>query len=148
MVNATCLAVESGRWYCMEILLDGGTPVNNINDADGVQNFWIDGVEYGPFEHLWHRTTPELKITILWLSLFHHEEHSVEGIMLDNVVVSENRIGCLGNIAPPIQCTEADTNENGVISNEEISLYLNDWFSGEHSIMNLMEVILAWKSNC
>ena len=61
--------------------------------ADGELNFWIDGVEYGPWTNLWMRTTPELEITILWLSLFHHAEHSVEGIMFDDVVVSTTRIG-------------------------------------------------------
>jgi hypothetical protein len=90
--------VTSGRWYCVEIMAEGGTPTPTATGADGVQNLWIDGVEYGPFTNLWHRTTGDVKLTILWLSLFHHEAHSVEGIMLDNVVVSTQRIGCL---APP-----------------------------------------------
>ena len=95
--------LEAGRWYCMEIMLDGGTPVTNEASANGVQDFWLDNVEYGPWGHLWHRTTANLKINILWLNLFHHGEHSVEGIMIDNVVVSTNRIGCLNNsLSPPI----------------------------------------------
>ena len=36
------------------------------------------------------------RFPILWLSLFHHAEHSVEGILLDDVVVSTDRVGCLG----------------------------------------------------
>jgi hypothetical protein len=91
--------LQSGRWYCIEVMADAGTPVTTEAGADGVQNFWIDGVEYGPFNHLWHRTTVNVKLNILWLSLFHHGTHSVEGVMLDNAVVSAQRIGCL---APPI----------------------------------------------
>jgi len=106
--------LETGRWYCLEIMLDAGTPVQNDADADGVQDFWIDGVEYGPFEHLWHRTTPDLKINTLWLSLFHHAEHSVEGVMLDSIVVSENRIGCLSpeSYCGDGTCDPGETNTN------------------------------------
>jgi len=147
--KGTSMQVESGVWYCMEIMLDGGTPVNNINDADGVQNFWIDGTEYGPFENLWHRTTSELKVNILWLDLFHHGEHSVEGIMYDNVVVSENRIGCLGNVPdPPEQCTDADTNLDGEVSVVELNIYINGWKTGLHSLLEIMGTIFAWKTGC
>lgn len=87
--------MATGQWYCIEMMMDGGTPVDNDAAADGRLDFWVDGLEIGPWTDLWLRTTPDLKITILWLSLFHHGEHSVEGIMLDNVVVSTSRIGCL-----------------------------------------------------
>jgi len=63
-----------------------------------VVNFWLDGEEYGPWNDLWMRTTPDLRVGILWLSLFHHGEHSVEGILLDDVVVSTEPIGCLKNV--------------------------------------------------
>jgi hypothetical protein len=39
------------------------------------------------------RTTPDLKITTLWINLWHHGDHSVEGILVDEVVVSTKRIG-------------------------------------------------------
>jgi hypothetical protein len=87
--------LEAGRWYCIEMMMDGGTPVTEETGADGRLDFWVDGLEIGPWTDLWLRTTPNLMIGILWLSLFHHEEHSVEGQMLDNVVVSTERIGCL-----------------------------------------------------
>jgi hypothetical protein len=90
--------LETGRWYCLEMLMDAGTPVTDPANADGVLNFWVDGVEIGPWDDLWLRTTPELQLTLLWLNLFHHDsEHSEEGIMIDNVVVSTSRIGCLGS---------------------------------------------------
>jgi hypothetical protein len=93
--------MESGRWYCFEMMLNAGTPVQADSLADGVLNYWIDGIEYGPWRHLWFRTTPNLRMGILWMSLFHHAEHSVEGILLDDIVVSTERVGC-----GPVQTTE------------------------------------------
>ena len=93
--------MQSGRWYCIETMLNSGSPVSAEAQANGVQDFWIDGVEYGPWSGLWHRTTAALQLHILWLSVFHHASHSVEGIMLDNVVISTQPIGCLGNVPPP-----------------------------------------------
>ncbi|MBN1771750.1 MAG: hypothetical protein JXB32_10840 [Deltaproteobacteria bacterium] len=89
--------LETGRWYCLELLVDGGTPSATEAGAGGTLDWWIDGLEIGPWTPLWFRTTAELRLTILWLSLFHHEEHSVEGLYLDNVVVGTSRIGCLGD---------------------------------------------------
>jgi hypothetical protein len=85
--------LETGRWYCIEMMMDGGTPSTDGSVADGVLNLWIDDVEYGPWDDLWFRATPDLKITTLWINLWHHAEHSVEGIMVDEVVVSTERIG-------------------------------------------------------
>lgn len=96
--------LQAGRWYCIETMLDGGTPVASDNLANGTQDFWIDGVEYGPWTGLWHRTTANLKVGAIWLSLFHHADHSVAGVMLDNVVVSTQKVGCLpagGDTMPP-----------------------------------------------
>jgi hypothetical protein len=89
--------MQTGRWYCVEVMLDGGTPSSNGVGATGAQNYWIDNVEYGPFTNLWHRTTANLKVNILWLNLFFHGTHSVEGVLLDDVVVSTQRIGCHGS---------------------------------------------------
>jgi len=139
--------LEDDRWYCLEIMLDGGTPVTSDAQADGVQNFWIDGIEYGPFEHLWHRTTPNLKITILWLSMWHHDDHSVEGVMMDNVVVSENRIGCLGAPAP-VTCSSVDTNSNGIVSATELNTRINNWRAGTVTITTLFNSIDEWKHGC
>jgi hypothetical protein len=95
--------LQTGRWYCIEIMLEAGSAVSADSLANGRQDFWIDGVEYGPFERLWHRTTADVKISILWLSLFHHDAtHSVEGVMLDDVVVASERIGpASAQIQPP-----------------------------------------------
>ncbi len=85
----------TNRWYCIEMMMDGGTPTSSQTGANGVLDFWVDGVEAGPWTNLWFRTVPELKLTLLWLSLYFHETHTVEGIMFDNVVVSKSKVGCL-----------------------------------------------------
>lgn len=93
--------LQADRWYCVEMMMDGGTPVTDPALADGVQNFWVDGVEYGPWTKRWHRTTPNLKINILWLNLFFHGDHPLVGVMMDDVVVSTSRIGCHGSATAP-----------------------------------------------
>jgi hypothetical protein len=90
----------TNRWYCLEVMIDAGSPVSSQAQANGVQAFWIDGVQYGPWTNLWHRTTASLKMNIFLLQLFHHGSHSVAGIILDDVVVSTNRIGCHGGGTP------------------------------------------------
>lgn len=92
---------ESGKWYSIEMMIDAGTPVSSDSQADGILNYWIDGVEIGEFDQLWFRNTASAKIQTLWLSLFHHDGlHSVEGIMLDNVVMATERIGPLVTAVP------------------------------------------------
>jgi hypothetical protein len=87
--------METNRWYCLEIMIDSGSPVQSDNEANGVLDFWIDGIEYGPWEHLWFRTTSNLKLNILWFDLFHHADHSIEGILLDEIIVATEQIGCI-----------------------------------------------------
>ncbi len=47
--------ITTGRWYCLEQMIDAGTPVQDASDADGELDFWIDGVEIGPWTDLWWR---------------------------------------------------------------------------------------------
>ncbi len=92
--TATHPPLQGGQWYCVELMVDGGTPATSATGAGGQLNFWVDGFALGPWTDLWLRTTADLKLNILWLNLFHHGEHSVEGVMYDDVVVSTSRIGC------------------------------------------------------
>ena len=92
--------MQTGRWYCLEVMLDAGTAVTSESQANGSLNFWIDGTEYGPFTGLWFRTTSNLKLSAMSLGIFHHGEHSVEGAMYDNLVVSRERIGCAAQVRP------------------------------------------------
>ncbi len=87
--------VVTGRWYCLEQLIDAGTPVTDGARADGQLDFWIDEVRIGPWTDLWWRTVPTLKINFLWLFLYHHDgAHTEPGLLLDNVVVSTRPISC------------------------------------------------------
>lgn len=95
--------LQADRWYCVEMMIDAGTPTTTQTTANGVLDFWVDGLEIGPWNNLWFRTTSNLKITILWLNLFHHDsQHSAAGAMYDDVVVSTQRIGCqVAGATPP-----------------------------------------------
>lgn len=85
--------LTTGKWYRVEMMMDMGNATANANDADGVLNMWIDGVEYGPWKKLWFRTTNELQLSIIWMQLFHHDTHAPEGILIDDLVVSTAPIG-------------------------------------------------------
>lgn len=87
--------LTTGKWYRVEIMMDMGKAASTAAEATGVLNMWIDGVEYGPWNKLWLRTTDELKLTAFWLQLFHHGNHATEGILIDDVVVSNVPIGNL-----------------------------------------------------
>lgn len=86
--------LEHDRWYCVELMADAGTPVDNREDADGRLDFRVDGRQIGPWEDLWLRTHTGVRLNSFWLGLFHHDEHSKEGMMFDDVVISTRRIGC------------------------------------------------------
>lgn len=87
--------LQNNRWYCLELMMDSGSAVASDAQANGSMNMWIDGTEYGPFNNLWFRTTPNLKISVVSLGVFHHAEHAVEGTEYDNLVVSKERVGCV-----------------------------------------------------
>ena len=70
-----------------------GTPSVDGSVHDGEIALWVDGQNYGRWNDLWMRTTKYLKVSVLWLSLYHHDgNHSEAGILLDDVVVSTTRM--------------------------------------------------------
>lgn len=87
--------LHTDRWYCMEIMLDAGSAVDSQDEANGRLNFWVDGIEIGPWNNIWFRTSESIGLNHFWLGLFHHEEHSEQGILYDDVIISEERITCL-----------------------------------------------------
>ncbi|HVY07562.1 MAG TPA: hypothetical protein VHB46_16420 [Burkholderiales bacterium] len=97
--------LEAGVWYCLEEMVDMGTPTSSRTSANGHLALWLNDQPLGSFGNLWIRTTDTLKLQSLWLSLFHHDgTHSVVGELIDNVVVSTQRIGCNASqstISPP-----------------------------------------------
>ena len=91
-------SIQLGKWYCFEIMVDGGTPSNDLASASGQENFWIDGREAGPFTKLWMRADPNVKLRAIYIP------NSYSGnVLVDNIVVSTQRIGCLGSpVAPTV----------------------------------------------
>jgi hypothetical protein len=87
-------AMETDRWYCFEQMIDVGTTTSSESGANGVLDYWIDGVEIGPWDGLWFRSSDDTRVSAMWLYMFHHEDHSEEGILFDNIVVSRSRVGC------------------------------------------------------
>lgn len=84
--------LTTGKWYRMEMRFNLGTPSVDGSIRDGKIALWVDGVNYGQWNDLWLRTTKDLKISLLTLAIFHHDEtHSDEGILIDDVVVSKSR---------------------------------------------------------
>ena len=93
--------LQDGRWYCIEQMLDMGTPNTTGSNPNGRIALWLNDELFGDYQDLWIRTTATLKVQNLWLSLFHHDgTHSTVGKMIDNVVVSTQRVGC-GSGVPP-----------------------------------------------
>jgi hypothetical protein len=91
----------AGQWYCYEQMVDMGTATSTGTGATGRVTQWLDGAQIADNSNLWLRTTSSLKLQNLWLSLYHHDgTHSTAGEMIDNVVVSSQRIGC-GTVAVP-----------------------------------------------
>ena len=85
------------QWYCYEQMVDMGAASTDGTGATGRLTQWIDGNVMGDNANLWLRTTTNLKLQNLWLSLYHHDgTHSTVGELIDNVVVSTQRIGCGG----------------------------------------------------
>jgi hypothetical protein len=120
--------LQTGKWYCIEQMIDLGTPTPTADGANGILNLWIDGVEYGPWSGLWFRTTASLKLTLHHLGLFHHDAtHSVEGVYLDEVVVSTEPIGCHPNTSIlPVGSKKKLPVQNNLSSNTKIILAFNN----------------------
>ena len=93
--SITMPTIQAGHWYCVEQMVDMGTPNTTVVNPNGRFTLWLDDQLLGDYQDLWLRTTATLKVQNLWLSLFHHDgTHSTVGEMIDNVVVSTQRVGC------------------------------------------------------
>lgn len=89
----------ANKWYKVEMKFKMGTPSVDGSIQNGEIALWIDGQNYGDWNNLWIRTTSTLKITILWLQLFHHDgTHSSTGILMDDVVVSTEPIDIISSL--------------------------------------------------
>jgi hypothetical protein len=98
--------MTANRWYCLEVMLDGGTPTPSQAGANGIQDFWVDGVEMGPWTDLWHRSTATgMNVNLFAFMLYFHASHANVGVRYDNLVVSTSRIGCAASGSPPASPT-------------------------------------------
>jgi hypothetical protein len=91
---APLTAIEKSRWYCVELFVDAGTAVTSAAEADGRISLWLDDESLFAYDDLWFRTSPDLKIDVLWMSQYTSNGHGDEGVLYDDVIVSRNRIGC------------------------------------------------------
>ncbi|NVN92405.1 MAG: hypothetical protein HXX11_17645 [Desulfuromonadales bacterium] len=100
--TVTMPTLVTGQWYCYEQMIDMGTAsTNGVTPAPtGRITQWLNGTQFGDNTNLWFRTTANLKLQNLWLALFeNNNSHSASGELIDNVVVSTQRIGCGGTVA-------------------------------------------------
>ncbi len=86
--------LQTGQWYCVELMVDAGTPVQTREAADGVVSLTLDGTQLGLWDDLWFRTDPDLKLNVAWLLLYFGGEHGDEGVLYDDLVVSREPVGC------------------------------------------------------
>lgn len=86
--------LENGRWYCVELMVDAGSAARSAEQADGVVSLSLDGEQIGLWEDLWLRTDDNLKLSVVWLLLYYGGDHGDEGVLLDDLVVSRESVGC------------------------------------------------------
>jgi len=121
-INDPLLAVERGRWICVELMMKMNEPVAESN---GEQALWIDGRPWtkdgqvvshlgrgfprgrwvwdsflpdpngAPFEGFRWRTTGELNLNFLWLLLYVTKAPAgyVSRVWFDDIVVAQDYIG-------------------------------------------------------
>jgi hypothetical protein len=144
---------ESGKWFCIE----GHVKLNTPGNSNGIQEFWInDNLEAGTYNLNWIKSWSGYGIN----SVFHANYWNDGAIKeqtryFDNFVISTERIGCIGTISPnpnpnpdPEQCTPADSNSNGDISNLEMDEYIASWLDGNVILTDLFDAIDKWKNDC
>jgi len=111
--------MTTGRWYCIETMIDLGTPTPTMSGANGVLDTWLDGVHHGPNTcgswpaqcgGIWFRTCSDLKIRYVdIMSTSSGRQPLGTGIYYDDVVVSTQPIGP-GTRVPYFQIPLAITN--------------------------------------
>jgi hypothetical protein len=137
-----------GRWICHEIYIKKNTP----GTTDGYLKYWVDNevVLDKPDRDFIGSTGynfNEIMLDTYWNGGSPKEQNRY----YDNFVISTERIGCMGYENPdhnPGQCTAADTNSDGEISNPEMDSYIESWIDGDISLINLFDAIDKWKNDC
>ena len=99
--KTTNYPLEKNRWYCIEVMVKSNTP--NQNDAEFT--YWVDGGMKFFLTRTNNRGSSTLGITTIELQ---HVLQDIDNFpstvdtptWMDNVVVSESKIGCVGAAAP------------------------------------------------
>jgi|GEM_PF-2469731 len=90
--------LQTGQWYCVELMVDAGSVPQpgqeDQHEPDGVVSLSLDGEQIGRWDDLLLRTDSNLKLSIVWLLLYYGGDHGDEGVLLDDVVVSREPVGC------------------------------------------------------
>jgi hypothetical protein len=93
--------INEDQWYCVEMMADVGDPTPSLTGANAMLDFWIDGVQYGPFENLWFRSVPDPDVLlnkIGFMMYYHDGNPNGRTFLIDDVVVSKQPIGCAGRV--------------------------------------------------
>jgi hypothetical protein len=101
-------ALLTNQWYCLELEVQANTP----GQHDGFQNMWIDGARKGQVSNMRWRDTTDLRINALQLT-FSGTVPATEHLWIDNVVVSTQKIECLGSRQAPFAPTNLRVNRTG-----------------------------------
>ena len=136
------------EWHCIEAEFK----LNSPNNYDSELRYWLNDELAGEITGLLFRKHEDMDIKLFQLTGSSGTGHGLQHSYFDNVVISTERIGCLGTIIEPEpepdQCTDADLNEDGEISNDEMDDYITLWIDGDVSIAELFDVIDKWKDEC
>jgi hypothetical protein len=95
--NGTPPRWVADQWYCVELMVIGGNPSTTGSGATGTLDFWIDGVEYGPWRNFWFRTSANVKLTCFSFMFYMHDYVS-NGCRYDDLVISTKRVGVGGRV--------------------------------------------------
>jgi hypothetical protein len=94
----TAVVVPTQEWTCIEMMMELNTP----GEADGSMAFWVDDVLAHEVTGMHWRDVPELQLNRAMLEHFIDtgDTDHANRVWFDDVVVSENPIGC-GASGPP-----------------------------------------------
>ncbi len=101
-VFGTTAAITANKWYCVEILIDMGSPTPTASGATGAFDLWVDGTHRGRKSGVWMRSCATLKLTSLFYLAYERAERNQVGVSVyfDDFVVSTQPIGT-GTRVPP-----------------------------------------------
>lgn len=135
---------EAGGWRCVE----AHVALNSAGNSDGVFEFWIDGnLEASRNDLDWVGSWGEYGINSIFVSNYWNSGSPQEQARyIDNFVISTERIGCFDDedLVDSTCNTDSDLDCDGVVSMNELALYINRWKAGEVSMGDLVLAVGEW----